>query len=87
MGRLFLGLEKQYGHMAEVIMCQEEPYLPHSSKSSAVLQAMHFCHFPTQVTITKLLTDLIHSLIQEKTSTTKKIIAAVKLLRCLMREG
>lgn len=33
MHRLVLGLEKQCGHVAEVIMCQKEPYLPRFSKS------------------------------------------------------
>lgn len=32
MHRWVLGLEKQYGHVAEVIMCQKEPYLPRFSK-------------------------------------------------------
>lgn len=32
MHRLLLGLEKQYETMAEVIMFQKDPYLPHSFK-------------------------------------------------------
>lgn len=70
MHRLLSGLEKQYEIMAEVIMFQKDPYLPHSSKF-AVLQAMQFCYFPTQVTVIKLPTNLINSLIQQKTSTSK----------------
>lgn len=79
MHRLLLGLEEHYDIMTEVIMFQKDPYLPHSSKS-AVLH-LHFCHFPTQVVVTKLLTDLINSLTQQKTTTSenKKIIAEVKL--------
>lgn len=40
---------------------------------------MPFCHFPTHLMVTKLLTDLMHSLIQQKSSSTKKVIAEVKL--------